>query len=106
MAPEHLQRKRKAILLEVEKLIALPIAVQRRLVRHVIQEVKGNLRAIDLHHIESILRLAQAVDGHGRTQSLELTASAPTNGSLSISPAPKPASNGTTVCRWKFPVPC
>ena len=68
MAPEHLQRKRKAILLEVEKLIALPIAVQRRLVRHVIQEVKGNLRAIDLHHIESILRLAHAVDGHGRTQ--------------------------------------
>jgi tRNA(Ile)-lysidine synthase len=68
IARKLFRRNRKAVLLHTEELIALPIAVQRRLIRNVIQEVKGNLRAVDLHHIESILRLAHAVDGHGRTQ--------------------------------------
>jgi tRNA(Ile)-lysidine synthase len=47
---------------------SLPVALARRLIRRVIQEVKGNLRGIDFEHVESILRLAARSSGHGRVR--------------------------------------
>jgi tRNA(Ile)-lysidine synthase len=61
------RRKGKAILLDAENLDRLPVAVRRRLVRRAVCEVKGNLRQIDLFHIDSIVGLAAMPEGHGRT---------------------------------------
>ena len=36
--------------------------------RRAIAEVKGDMRNIDLMHVERILELAAQPDGHGRTQ--------------------------------------
>ena len=52
--------KAKAILINADDLSRLPVAVQRRLLRRAIREVKGDLREIDLFHIDALLRLASA----------------------------------------------
>lgn len=52
----------------VEDLQKLPLAVARRMVRHAIERVKGDLRGIDFLHVESILAMATATEGHGRVQ--------------------------------------
>jgi tRNA(Ile)-lysidine synthase len=46
----------------------LPLAVARRLVRRAIEMAKGDLRGIDFDHVESILALIAAGEGHGRVQ--------------------------------------
>ena len=49
-------------------LATLPLAAARRLVRRAIERVKGDLRGIDFLHVESILAMAAASEGHGRVQ--------------------------------------
>src|SRR5262249_44123177 len=46
----------------------LPPAAARRLVRHLVGEVKGDLRGIDFKHIEAVLALAARTEGHGAVQ--------------------------------------
>lgn len=46
---------------------ALPLALRRRLVRKAIEHVRGNLRQIDFHHVEAIIRMTDSGGGHGRT---------------------------------------
>jgi tRNA(Ile)-lysidine synthase len=46
----------------------LPLAVARRLVRRAIELAKGDLRGIDFSHVEAILALIAAGEGHGRVQ--------------------------------------
>jgi tRNA(Ile)-lysidine synthase len=62
------QRRPKDLLITVEELLRLPIALQRRVIRRAAQEAKGNLHEIDLFHIDAILQLAYAGEGHGRCQ--------------------------------------
>jgi len=47
---------------------ALPPALERRVLRHAIQSVRGDLLAIDFAHIEQIRQLTAAAEGHGRVQ--------------------------------------
>jgi tRNA(Ile)-lysidine synthase len=44
----------------------LHLAVQRRLMRRAVAEVRGNLRGIDLDHIDAILALCRTEQGHDR----------------------------------------
>ena len=64
----RLTRRGETIILAREWLLSLPLAVARRVVRRVIEEVKGDLRSIDFVHVEAILALAAGGDGHGRLQ--------------------------------------
>jgi tRNA(Ile)-lysidine synthase len=68
LAGRFFKKSPKAILLNAETLREMPAAVRRRLVRRAISEVKGNLREIDLFHVDSILALADEPEGHGRRQ--------------------------------------
>ena len=58
----------QGILINVDKINKVPVAVCRRLIRRAISEVKGDLRQIDLFHVDSILALAAEPEGHGRRQ--------------------------------------
>jgi tRNA(Ile)-lysidine synthase len=57
-----------AVLLRCGDLRDLPRAVARRLVRRAIEAVKGDLRGISFEHVERILQMAAAPDGHDRAQ--------------------------------------
>ena len=48
------------------KLLAEPIAMQRRLLRLWIESVRGNLRGLDFVHIDELLRLIKHGQPHGR----------------------------------------
>ena len=65
---QYLKRRPKAILVNAEDLRELPRAVQRRLLRRAVRKVKGNLREINLFHIEALVSLAWQPEGHGRYQ--------------------------------------
>jgi tRNA(Ile)-lysidine synthase len=56
------------VLIDVENLAPLPLAAARRMVRRAIERVKGDLRGIDFLHVESILAMGAAPEGHGRVQ--------------------------------------
>ena len=56
------------IILETHNLRKLPTASARRLVRRAMERVKGDLRGIEFHHVEAVLALAGATEGHGRLQ--------------------------------------
>lgn len=57
-----------AVLAKPSALLALPLAVSRRVVREAIRRVKGNLHQIDYLHVDNILELCRASEGHGRLQ--------------------------------------
>ncbi|HEX3680946.1 MAG TPA: tRNA lysidine(34) synthetase TilS [Bryobacteraceae bacterium] len=60
--------KRNAVgsILQVQTLRALHIAVQRRVIRRALREVKGDLRSVDFAHIEAILKICCSAHGHDR----------------------------------------
>ena len=58
----------EAVLLQVGLLNELPVAVQRRLLRRAVENVRGSLRAIDFRHIEGIRALSATREGSGRLQ--------------------------------------
>jgi len=55
-------------LLRCSELCALPRAVARRLIRRAVEHVKGDLRGLAFQHVERILEMAAAPDGHDRMQ--------------------------------------
>jgi len=55
-----------AIIARADALTGLPVAAARRLVRHAIGRVRGDLRRIEFGHIAAILELAGRRQGHGR----------------------------------------
>lgn len=63
---EHVSRSDLGSFLHISQLNSLPLAVRRRLIRRAVEEIRGNLRGIDLQHIESILRLFESTEGHDR----------------------------------------
>lgn len=68
IASEHLLVRAGTAFLRAGSLAALPPAVARRLVRRVIEIVKPGLRSIDFRHVETVLEVAAAAQGHGRVQ--------------------------------------
>jgi tRNA(Ile)-lysidine synthase len=54
------------LILDVAQFAALRVAVQRRVVRRAIGEVRGDLRSIDSKHIDAILGLVGSSSGHDR----------------------------------------
>lgn len=52
----------------ISQFLSEPPALARRLVREAIRRTKGDLKQIDFRHIEQVLELLTAPDGHGRLQ--------------------------------------
>ena len=52
--------------LQVSALASLHPALQRRLIRRALADLRGDLRSIDVQHIEAILKLCGSVEGHDR----------------------------------------
>jgi tRNA(Ile)-lysidine synthase len=68
LAALHLVAQNGFVLSKTGCLHELPLAAARRLVRRAMEMVKGDLRSIDFAHIEAVLDLATATEGHGRLQ--------------------------------------
>jgi tRNA(Ile)-lysidine synthase len=68
LAASYFRKKLETVLIRADEISRLHPAVARRLMRRAIAEVKGDMRNIDLMHVERILELAAQPDGHGRTQ--------------------------------------
>ena len=56
------------ILMNVSSLQGVPAAVARRLIRRAIEQAKGDLRQIEFAHVERVLQMALATEGHDRVQ--------------------------------------
>jgi tRNA(Ile)-lysidine synthase len=54
------------LILDITQLIALHMAVQRRVIRRAILESRGNLRSIDIQHVDAIVGLISSCHGHDR----------------------------------------
>jgi tRNA(Ile)-lysidine synthase len=65
---EITERSQLGLRLPVNRLSALHPAVGRRLLRRAFLEVRGNLRSLDLQHVDAVLRLAASEAGHDRVQ--------------------------------------
>lgn len=68
LAGEVFTHSPPAVVIDGARLGALPRAVARRLIRRAIETVKGDLRSIDVRHVEAILGLVGRSGGHGRVQ--------------------------------------
>lgn len=60
------ERSHWGLVLDVPGLIALHVAERRRVIRRAIEEVLGELRAIDLAHVDAILAMCSSSHGHDR----------------------------------------
>jgi tRNA(Ile)-lysidine synthase len=54
------------VVVDVDKLLALPPALARRVLRRALEHVRGGLNALEYHHVESVLALARQPRGEGR----------------------------------------
>jgi tRNA(Ile)-lysidine synthase len=68
LAPVHFIEKPETILISTKPFLELPAAVQRRLLRRGIEQVRGSLRAIDFQHVERIRAMMATREGSGRMQ--------------------------------------
>ena len=68
LAPTLMRPVGDTVILRAEPLRCLPVAAARRLVRHAMARVKGDLRGIDFGHIAAVMQLAAIGEGHGRLQ--------------------------------------
>jgi tRNA(Ile)-lysidine synthase len=65
---QHVIPHGEAALVRTSDIRPLPIAAQRRILRALIERVRGHLRSIDFRHIEAIRSLIEATEGSGRMQ--------------------------------------
>ena len=68
IADRYLVTRADSVLLETRRLKELPLAAARRLIRRALELVKGDLRGIDFGHVNGIMEMAAATEGHGRLQ--------------------------------------
>jgi tRNA(Ile)-lysidine synthase len=66
LAKRHIQAAGPALELQVGVLIALPEAVQRRLLRAAIERVRGDLAGVDFRHVEALCGLVRSGRGGGK----------------------------------------
>lgn len=66
-AGDLLRRTGPAIVVSVRNLRAIDRALRRRLVLHVVRELKGDTRSISFDHVESVLALLDRASGDGST---------------------------------------
>lgn len=66
--PEISQKKLKSVLIRTDRLNSMQLALGRRVIRAALAQVRGDLRTIDLVHIERVIELARKPEGHGRLQ--------------------------------------
>ncbi|MFH0813682.1 MAG: tRNA lysidine(34) synthetase TilS [Pseudomonadota bacterium] len=57
--------KEKEVYFTIPELIALPVALQRRVLRHALREIKKTLRRISFAHMEALLALLHESSPHG-----------------------------------------
>jgi tRNA(Ile)-lysidine synthase len=71
LAPDWVRIEKKAAVaavIDATRLNSLPVALARRLLREIVQQVKGDLQGVGFAHIEAIRELAGAPGGDGRRQ--------------------------------------
>ena len=56
------------LIVPISTLTTVPTALARRLVRHYMLSVRGDLRQIDFAHVERVLEMARSSEGHDRAQ--------------------------------------
>ena len=66
--PDVAEKKLKSVLIRTDRLNSMRVALGRRVIRAALAQVRGDLRNIDLVHVERILELACKPEGHGRLQ--------------------------------------
>ena len=57
---------KRGLQINVARLAEEHLALRRRLIRHALSELRGNLRQIECEHVESILKLCDSLEGHDR----------------------------------------
>jgi len=57
-----------SVVIRADKLSSLAAAPARRVIRRLLADFRGDLRGLDLTHIERVRQLACQKEGHGRTQ--------------------------------------
>ena len=60
------QQNHFGLIVDIARLAALHVAVQRRVIRRAILEVRGDLRSLDMQHVEAVLGLFSSSQGHDR----------------------------------------
>jgi tRNA(Ile)-lysidine synthase len=60
------QQTHFGLILEITSLAAMHVAVQRRVIRRAILEMKRELRSIDIQHVNAVVRLISSRHGHDR----------------------------------------
>jgi tRNA(Ile)-lysidine synthase len=65
---EFAQGGQGELLCDVKLLNRLHLAVQRRVIRRAFKIVKGDLRLIDISHVEAVLNICRSYEGHDRVQ--------------------------------------
>ncbi len=68
LAPLFMVQSGTAVIVSVTGFSGLPPALARRLIRRVLQHIKGDLREIEFRHIDAILKLMRSPSGHLRLQ--------------------------------------
>ncbi|MCS7024136.1 MAG: tRNA lysidine(34) synthetase TilS [Bryobacteraceae bacterium] len=71
-AKEGLTTRPGSVFMRCSWLGEQPLALARRIIRHALEQVKGDLRRIECHHVEQVLELIRDHEGHGRCQLPEL----------------------------------
>jgi tRNA(Ile)-lysidine synthase len=99
LAGEYLVSSLDTILIETTNLRKLPLAGARRLVRHAIGIVKGDLLGIAFDHVNGILDMATATEGHGRLQ----VPGVDVMRSFTWLRFARPATNGLAARNYQFP---
>ncbi len=68
LAPQCIRLEGPMAYLDAPQIAALPAASARRLLRHAVERVRGDLRGIEFSHIEQIRSLAALPEGDGRAR--------------------------------------
>ena len=90
-----------SVLLDTTRLKLLPLAAARRLVRRAIEKVRGDLLGIDFDHVNGILQMAGATEGHGRLQAPGVDVMR----SFEWLRFARPVPNGLATRNYRFPAP-
>jgi tRNA(Ile)-lysidine synthase len=90
-----------SVLLDTTRLKLLPLAAARRLVRRAIETVRGDLLGIDFDHVNGILKMALATEGHGRLQAPAVDVMR----SFEWLRFARPVANGLSARNYRFPAP-